>query len=108
MMKDYAWQKIRTLINDNIAELQKTGAPKEEIIKAKQEYDTKSLQRGKEVQEYFKNSIYAGKVGAFEGAGYASTGLFRPYINCIMFTRTDYFCPVCQEAMVGIIDWYSK
>ncbi|MCZ6900123.1 MAG: M64 family metallo-endopeptidase [Bacteroidetes bacterium] len=106
--KDYAWQKIRTRMNDNIAKLQMTGALKATIIKAKQEYDTKSIQRDKEVQEYLENSIYAGKVGAFEGAGYASTGLFRPYINCIMFTRTDYFCPVCQEAMDGIIDWYSK
>ena len=42
-------------------------------------------------------------------AGYASTGLYRPMTDCIMFTKgTREFCVVCREAMVGIIDWYSR
>ncbi len=51
---------------------------------------------------------YAGKVGAFEGANYQARGYYRPQTNCIMFTRTDFFCRVCQEAIKKIIDLYSR
>jgi len=52
---------------------------------------------------------YAGKVGAFEGAAYEAKGLYRPEIDCIMFTRDDVgFCRVCQRAITRIIDLYSK
>ena len=48
---------------------------------------------------------YAGKVGAFEGASYEAKGLYRPSVDCIMFTRDDVgFCPVCQRAIGRIID----
>ncbi|HEY2323392.1 MAG TPA: IgA Peptidase M64 [Thermoanaerobaculia bacterium] len=51
---------------------------------------------------------YAGKVGAFEGAGYEPKGLYRPQVDCIMFTRDDVgFCRVCQRAISRIIDIYS-
>jgi hypothetical protein len=50
---------------------------------------------------------YAGKVGAFEGANYESKGFYRPEANCIMFTRTDYFCAVCRRALGRVIDLYS-
>ena len=52
---------------------------------------------------------HAGKVGAFEGAGYEATGLYRPEIDCIMFTRDDVgFCRVCQRAITRVIDQYSR
>ena len=105
---DIQWQKKRTAMNDQIALLQKNDAGKEKIAEAKNNYDAKSAARNKEVQQYLESSEFAGKVGAFEGAGYASTGLYRPSVNCIMFTRTDYFCPVCQEAMVRVIDSYAE
>lgn len=51
---------------------------------------------------------YAGKVGAFEGAGYEPKGLYRPQVDCIMFTRDEVgFCRVCQRAISRIIDIYS-
>jgi len=106
--KDLEWQAKRRAMNNNIADLQLNGAPKEEVKIAKKRYDELSTKRDAEVQEYLENSPFAGKVGAFEGAGYMSTGLYRPSINCIMFTRTDYFCPVCQDAMISIIDSYSE
>jgi hypothetical protein len=105
---DVAWQARRAAMNDRIAELKRTGASEAAIDSAEQDYEDKSLARHKEVQTYLENSKYAGKVGAFEGAGYTSTGLYRGSLNCIMFTRTDYFCPVCKEAMTGIIEWYSN
>ena len=48
---------------------------------------------------------HAGKVGAFEGAGYESRGLYRPEASCIMGSRTvTDFCRVCQRAISRIID----
>ena len=52
---------------------------------------------------------YTGKVGAFEGGGYMQYGLYRPYADCIMFTRNkQQFCPVCQDAISKVIDQYVK
>ena len=104
---DLIWQAHRAELNDAIFLLQKNGASEEEVELEKSDYDNQSEQRNEEVQKYLENSGFAGKVGAFEGAGYTSTGLYRPSVNCIMFTRTDYFCPVCQDAMVKVIESYS-
>ena len=52
---------------------------------------------------------HAGKVGAFEGAGYEARGLFRPEAECIMGSRTvTTFCRVCQRAINRIIDLHTK
>jgi hypothetical protein len=50
---------------------------------------------------------HAGEVGAFEGAGYQARGLYRPAIDCIMFTRNpDHYCPVCTDAIERVIRLY--
>jgi hypothetical protein len=51
----------------------------------------------------------AGVVGAFEGAGYSATGLYRPSLDCRMFSLslTD-FDPVCARAINRMIDFYTK
>ena len=55
---------------------------------------------------------YAGledKVGVFEGAGYASKGLYRPQIDCIMSSgRGGKFCLVCQRAIARMIGYFSE
>ena len=52
---------------------------------------------------------YAGRVGAFEGAMYESHGLYRPTVDCIMFTRDRVgFCPVCARGIEEVIDMYSR
>jgi hypothetical protein len=52
---------------------------------------------------------HAEQVGAFEGASYEAHGLYRPEVDCIMFSRNDVgFCRVCQRALVTIIDLYSR
>jgi IgA Peptidase M64 len=50
---------------------------------------------------------YAGKVGAFEGADYQAKGYYRPEVDCIMFTRANYFCAVCRRAIARMIDFYT-
>ena len=52
---------------------------------------------------------HAGRVGAFEGASYEPVGLYRPEIDCIMFTRNPVgFCRVCRRAISRVIDQYSR
>jgi hypothetical protein len=56
-----------------------------------------------------RNSEHYGKVGAFEGAGYEAEGLFRPEIDCIMFSRNAVsFCRVCRRAIEQVIDQYAR
>lgn len=63
----------------------------------------------KELTNLLDNMEYSGKVGAFEGGGYMQFGLYRPYADCIMFTRNkQQFCPVCRDAISRVIDMYVK
>jgi hypothetical protein len=49
------------------------------------------------------------KVGAFEGAGYASTGLYRPMMFCIMGSGSKgEFCRVCRQAISRMIDYFTE
>ncbi len=45
-------------------------------------------------------SPYASKVGAFEGARYQTTGIYRPWLNCLMRSLGVGYCPVCKEALL--------
>jgi hypothetical protein len=62
----------------------------------------------KRYAEILKDPEVAGKVGAFEGAGYMSTGVYRPAIDCRMFSLSLVdFDPVCAAAINRVIDFYS-
>ena len=59
--------------------------------------------------QFLGSQKFAGKVGAFEGAAYEALGLYRPEVDCIMFTRDEVgFCRVCRKAIERIIDAYAK
>jgi hypothetical protein len=63
----------------------------------------------KKQDEILKRTKYAGKVGAFEGAGYEARGLYRPAADCRMFSLSLVdFDPVCRAALERVIDFYSK
>ncbi|MGD8413338.1 MAG: M64 family metallopeptidase [Candidatus Latescibacterota bacterium] len=107
--QDLAWQEERRKLNDRVARLTRSGAPESEVKAAEEEYDRRDREHTERMHAYLQSSKFAGKTGAFEGAGYASTGLYRPMVDCIMFSKgTPEFCTVCREAMVGVIDWYSR
>lgn len=59
-------------------------------------------------QAMFKKETYWGKVGAFEGANYEAKGYYRPQVDCIMFSRTDYFCKVCKRGIEDVIKLYAR
>jgi IgA Peptidase M64/Peptidase M64 N-terminus len=84
----------RKLRDANVPESQMDALFKREL-----EWSTKFLSS----QKYF------GRVGAFEGASYEPTGLFRPEVDCIMFTRDEVgFCDVCDRAIQRVIDMYTR
>jgi hypothetical protein len=62
----------------------------------------------KSAMEILRTSQYAGSVGVFEGAGYASKGLYRPSVDCRMFSLSlADFDPVCSAAIGRMIDFYA-
>ena len=106
---DLAWQKRRRELNDRIAELKRTHAAKNEIIAAEETYVKEDRAHSDKVDQYLAGSAFVGKVGAFEGAGYISKGMYRPMLDCIMFTKGDKpFCKVCDRSIIEIIDHYTE
>ena len=62
-----------------------------------------------EVDAWFEANPAAGVVGAFEGAGYSSEGMFRSQLDCIMFTKgVKPFCAACRRGIVEIIQRYGE
>lgn len=48
-------------------------------------------------------------LGVYEGGGYMAKGIYRPIDKCQMRVNTkDGFCPVCQDAISRMIDFYVK
>ena len=56
----------------------------------------------------FRPRSSPGKIGAFEGARYEAQGLYRPAVDCIMFTRSEEFCAVCRRAISRVIDSHVR
>ena len=107
--KDYAWQKNRRELNSKIAEAVRNNAPAGEIKKLEDEYNKEDKEHTAAMDKYLRSSKYWGKVGAFEGAGYSSKGLYRPMIDCIMFSKGKKpFCRVCEAAIIRMIKFYSE
>ena len=87
-------QKRKQMIDD--------GANVEDMEALSAIFDTKRL-------AIIQSQRHYGKVGAFEGGGYLAKGLYRPEVDCIMFSRNrSDFCEVCSEAINKQIDWYVK
>lgn len=49
---------------------------------------------------------YVSVVGAFEGGGYASEGIYRPAMRCHMHSLDAAFCPVCQSLLEDMLQFY--
>ena len=80
----------------------KAKAPESEVEKFKDK-------RQKWVDDFFAKHKYRGKIGAFEGAGYSSEGLYRPALNCIMFSKGLVgFDAVCKDAIERRIKFIIK
>ncbi len=92
----YAYQKERTRLRDE-------NAPEERL-------EELARTTGERLQGLLRGAQHAGKVGTFEGCEYRGKGLYRPEIDCLMFTRmAGRYCSVCERALEGTIDrWVGK
>jgi hypothetical protein len=59
-------------------------------------------------EKILTESPMKGKVGAFEGAGYLPKGIYRPSVDCRMFSLSLVgFDPVCSAAITRVINFYA-
>jgi hypothetical protein len=106
---DMEWQSIRREMNKKIAELKRNKAPQNEIDKLQEEYNKLDKQHSQEVDRYLKSSRFWGKTGAYEGAGYSAKDMFRPELDCLMFSKgTKPFCTVCEAHVAKVIKHYTE
>ncbi len=102
-----AYQKIRRETNARIARMKREGASPADVRRAEEESERLSRQNAEEVGAFLRASRFWGQVGAFEGAGYAAQGLYRPMVDCLMFSRgAKPFCRVCEAAVLRTILYY--
>lgn len=105
----YEWLKERNRLNSFVSELKRNRAPENEIKAAEEEYAMKDKKQSEKVDKYLMSSKFWNKVGAFEGGGYQPKGIYRPMLDCIMFSKGDKpFCKVCEEAIKDVIGSYTK
>jgi len=98
---DIEYQKVREELNKKIAKLKREKADPDKIQAIENEAEQLSKEHAQKIDNYLNNSKFKNKVGAFEGAGYSSTGLYRSMVDCIMFSKgVKPFCKACQKAII--------
>lgn len=74
-------------------EMSKAGKSHRELNKLRKDHE-------EAINRFFDHHPYREKIGAFEGAGYVSEGIYRPSLECLMFSnRKLVFDRVCQQAI---------
>jgi len=72
-------------------------------------YDETPRRETQQSYDLLRSQQFWGKVGAFEGGGYSSNGIYRPFLDCRMFSKSlSPFCPVCQKAIREMIKIYAE
>ncbi|HKI06634.1 MAG TPA: M64 family metallopeptidase [Thermoanaerobaculia bacterium] len=83
-------------------ELREKNAPEEQMEALFEEVRQKTT-------PMLRAEKHFGKVGAFQGASYEAKGLYRPEVDCIMFSRNPKtFCDVCAGAIDRVIGMYAE
>lgn len=103
-------KKNREARDRDVAEAKAGGADEAKIRKITDKYaaTNKALRAKSDESEKRWASALGDKVGAFEGAGYTSKGLYRSMMYCIMISSPkNEFCRVCQQAIARMISSYS-
>lgn len=56
-----------------------------------------------------RKTKFRNAVGVFEGGGYMAKGIYSPVIDCRMKSNeAKAFCPVCQESIKKVIQYYCE
>jgi hypothetical protein len=97
-----AYDKLVLGYEDKRHALRERNAPEEEMEALFQEVREKTT-------PMLRAEKYFGIVGAFQGASYQAKGLYRPEVDCIMFSRNPKsFCTVCARAIERMIRMYAE
>jgi hypothetical protein len=101
--------KNRQAQSKDIEDAKKRNASAKDIKRIEEKYRKADSALNARIEEIRKKyAELEDKVGVFEGAGYASKGLYRPMIYCLMISSPKgEFCRVCQRAIARMIDFYS-
>lgn len=84
----------------NITTLTQFKGKWENLIKAGTPIPTPTSRKAKDIMT---------KIGVYEGAGYSLKGVYRGTQDCRMRTNQNpEFCPVCQQAIRRVIDFYTE
>ncbi len=96
---DEDYQKKRVTLNEELSMAKKEGNVKK-VKEIEEKINNLSIENYKTLENFFERSKEKNIVGAFEGAGYKANGLYRPQLNCIMFSRGKIpYCKICEEAI---------
>ena len=105
---DLAYQIERREIDSAIAAANRADAFEFELVALNEAARSHAAERVAAVDAFMDSSGSLGIVGVFEGAGYVSEGLYRPAIDCLMFSRgVKALCPVCRRAVESRINFYT-
>jgi len=106
---DSRYQEERTALNQAIADAVRSGAPEEKVLELRNAEVEHAAAHAEWAREYLSGSVFAGRVGAYEGAGYSATGLYRPELDCLMFSRRlQPYCAVCERSVAARIGRYAE
>ncbi|WP_456443178.1 M64 family metallopeptidase [Caldithrix abyssi] len=102
------YQKKRQELNRQMAELSQAQADSAALARVQKEATELAQKLNAMADKILHEDRYAGKVGAFEGAGYVSEGMYRPMLDCVMFRNGDKpFCQVCAQRLMEVIKFFS-
>jgi len=97
-----AFDKVMLTFEKRRRELREKNVPEEEMEALFREVREKTT-------PMLRAEKYFGEVGAFQGASYEAKGLYRPEVDCIMFSRNPKsFCAVCARAIERVIRMYTE
>jgi len=102
-------QKNRRDMAAAVEEAKRKGQTEAQTKKIEEKFRETDKSLTKQIEEVRKQfASLNDKVGVFEGAGYASKGLYRPMVYCLMISSPKgEFCLVCQRAIARMIEYYS-
>jgi len=117
---EYGKEKIEALMAERrknreeqaraVEEAKKKGTNEAGLKKIEAKYRDADKAIARKIDEVRKSyASLEDKVGVFEGAGYASKGLYRPMMSCVMISSPKgEFCRVCRQAISRMIDYYVE
>ncbi|UCF63649.1 MAG: peptidase M64 [bacterium] len=98
----FEYDEMNTKYYEKVGELGSSNASTEKREKLRKDYTEKT-------RLFFEQHALIGKIGAFEGGGYNFTGMYRPSLECLMFSNRQLnFDGVCLEALQKRIKFLSQ